>query len=100
MPPRIGAPPPRIGLQGKPVDPFYHSSEWKAAESASKAAAGYQCRMCGADHRKTPFKLRADHIIAIKDGGVKLDPGNIQVLCAACDNRKRALEIRARGRGG
>ncbi len=100
IPPRLGAPPARIGQQGKPVDPFYHAPEWQQLAKARDRAVAYRCEGCAADFSAEPFKLKADHIVAIKDGGAKLDPSNVQVLCPACDNRKRALEIRERGRGG
>lgn len=99
MPDRLGRPPSRLDGAVKPVDPFYRSSEWQALASACKSARGYRCESCGADHSATQWKLRADHIVAIKDDGAPLDPLNVQVLCPTCDNRKRAQEHRQRGAG-
>lgn len=99
MPDRLGIHPGRLARQVKPVDPFYQSPEWRALASAIKQMRGYRCEACGADHAETPWKLRADHITAIKDGGAPLDPLNVQCLCPSCDERKRVVEHRSRGRG-
>ncbi len=99
MPDRLGAVPSRLAGSVKPVDPFYHSAEWRALASSCKRARAFRCEGCGADHSATVWKLRADHITAIKDGGEPLDPLNVQVLCPTCDNRKRAQEHRQRGAG-
>ena len=97
MPGRLGASPGRLAGQVKPVDPFYRTPEWRALGASMKRQRGYRCQACGEDHSATAWKLRADHIIAIKDGGEPLDPRNVQVLCAGCDNAKRGVEHRERG---
>ncbi len=100
MPARLGKPQPRLIGGAKPVDPFYMTREWRGMAATIKSQRGYVCEACGKDCRARPFEIKADHIVAIKDGGAALDPLNIQLLCAACDNRKRAVEHRVRGGGG
>ena len=87
------------GNATKPVDPFYFTPEWVSFSKEMKRQRGYVCAKCNGDFRAIPFKLRCDHIVARKDGGADFDPLNVQVLCAGCDNRKRAVEISERGRG-
>ena len=41
-----------------------------------------------------------DHIIPIADGGAEMDVDNLQVLCAACHNRKHAGEGRSKSLDG
>lgn len=41
-----------------------------------------------------------DHIIPIADGGAEMDIDNLQVLCAACHNRKHAGEGESKSLGG
>ncbi len=100
MPDRLGPVPSRLASHVKPVDPFYRTKEWQDLSASCKQARGFRCESCGADHSQTRWKLRSDHIKAIKDGGDPLNPLNVQVLCPTCDNRKRASEHRQRGQGG
>lgn len=99
MPSRLAAPARRIDHKVKPVDPFYQSREWATFASAIKRQRRFTCERCGTDHAATPWFIRADHIVARKDGGADYDPLNIACLCASCDNAKRAEEHRRRGQG-
>lgn len=99
MPPRIGASASRFGNESKPVDPFYLSSAWRAFSQRIKRARGFVCQRCGVSGADRPFALKVNHIVARKDGGADFDEANAEVLCASCDNRTRAQEHRARGRG-
>jgi 5-methylcytosine-specific restriction protein A len=40
-----------------------------------------------------------DHIVALADGGTRLDRSNLQALCLRCHARKTAAEVRIRREG-
>lgn len=87
MPVRVAAPP-------KQAEPFYRSAAWVALVRDIKAERGNWCERCGSTHR-----VVADHKVERKDGGADLDPGNVELLCQACHNRKTA-QARARRAAG
>lgn len=84
LPARLVAAPPRLKPMPKVADAFYRSPEWLAVRRAVEARDGKFCRCCG----KAGVRLFADHIVEIKDGGAKLDPANVQLLCGGCHGRK------------
>jgi 5-methylcytosine-specific restriction endonuclease McrA len=93
--PTLGALPGRLAPMKKIVDPFYVSPEWRSLVAKIKNERGDRCQDCGSTHR-----VAGDHVIEIKDGGAKLDPGNVRLRCAACHNRKTIEARKARQRGG
>ena len=86
----------RVAPPVKLADPFYLTREWRALASAIKRQRRYTCEACGLDGRKQPWRMHADHIIEIRDGGAPMDPLNVQVLCHACHNAKTAKAKAAR----
>jgi HNH endonuclease len=45
---------------------------------------GYACRFCGT---RPPYReLQLDHVTTLADGGAPLDPDNLIVTCARCNN--------------
>jgi hypothetical protein len=94
MPARLGAMPAKIRAAPKVAEGFYQSAEWRALVRRIKATRGAWCERCGSGHR-----VIADHVVERKDGGAELDEANIELLCAACHNRKTA-RARAKRSGG
>ena len=92
-PARLASAPPKVAQAPKVALPFYKSAEWKALVAQIKARRGNRCEAegCGA----SGFVI-ADHVIEIRDGGARLDPANIMLLCAPCHGRKTARARRAR----
>jgi len=79
----------------KTADPFYLTQAWRSLAEAVKQARGYRCEDCGAAGRPGD-RMVADHVQEIADGGARLDPGNIRVLCPACHARKTVAAARSR----
>lgn len=75
----------------KTGEPFYSSADWIKLRDAERAAAKGICRRpdCG----KRGYIV--DHIIEIRDGGAKLDPRNVELLCSSHHGLKTA-EARAK----
>jgi len=72
----------------KQSDPFYASTRWHKLRRVVLRRARYLCAMCGVNVRDA-YAARVDHIRSRKhypELAFSLD--NLQVLCAACDNRK------------
>lgn len=88
--PMVGTVSARVAPPVKLADPFYESREWRALASAVKRQRRYRCEDCGFDGRAQPWRIHADHVIEIRDGGERLDPLNVRVLCHACHNAKTA----------
>lgn len=65
---------------------FYQRKEWKAARALHLQLEPL-CRSCRKSGRLVAATV-VDHIIAIDDGGAKLDQENLQSLCKPCHNRK------------
>lgn len=55
------------------------------------------CRVCRRAGRDVPAEV-VDHIVPMAAGGERLDPANLQPLCARCHNVKTAREDGAFGR--
>ena len=94
--PTIGYAPSTLRAPPKSVDEFYRSPEWRALVRQIKLERGAWCQRCGSGHR-----IIGDHIRELKDGGARLDPINIELLCHSCHNRKtaaaRSARVRAKG---
>lgn len=71
--------------RNKEHDKFYHSAAWKRVRKLQLDKEPF-CVECG----KTANTV--DHKKAIKDGGAKLDIGNLQSMCGSCHNIKEAKE--------
>ena len=85
---------PRLSSPPKMVVPFYQSPEWRALVLALRRLRGDRCEGCGA--AGSGKRLYGDHIVELKDGGAKLDPGNVRLLCGKCHGIKTARAKRAR----
>lgn len=75
----------------KTADAFYVSKEWRGLMTTILKQRGRVCERCG----RTGCRIFGDHIVELKDGGAKLDPSNVQLLCGSCHTAKTA-EARAR----
>jgi 5-methylcytosine-specific restriction enzyme A len=71
---------------------FYHSAAWLRARRAQLAREP-NCRVCGVP------ATDVDHVLAIVDGGARLDPANLQSLCSKHHDKKSGRERRSRARG-
>lgn len=99
LPSRFGRTPRRVASLPKKADRFYNSIEWRKLVKRLKNERGAYCQRCGAGGRGV--RIIGDHVHEIRDGGEKLDVGNIELLCASCHNVKTAREKAARvQRGG
>jgi 5-methylcytosine-specific restriction protein A len=88
--PRLASSSPgHVSVPAKRAEPFYQSAEWKELRAYCVARARGICQHCGSGIKGRAF---ADHIRELRDGGAALDSANVQVLCAACHNRKTAAE--------
>lgn len=89
----LAPPPPKV------ADNFYASPEWIALRDAERRAAMGICRRPGCGRRG----FIVDHIVEIKDGGARLDPRNVELLCSSHHTTKtnaaRAARQRGEGRG-
>ena len=83
--PRTVKAPPKTG------EPFYSSADWIRLRDAERAAAKGICRRPGCGKRG----FIVDHIVEIKDGGAKLDPLNVELLCSSHHGSK-TVEARAK----
>lgn len=54
----------------------------------------YICVQCGANHKKYPYNLVADHIVPIAIGGDQWDIENGQTLCRNCDRAKTSNDLK------
>lgn len=75
----------------KTADAFYVSKEWRGLMATILKQRGRICERCG----RTGCRIFGDHIVELKDGGAKLDPSNVQLLCGSCHTAKTA-QARAR----
>ncbi len=75
-----------------PSDPFYRSPEWQALRKKAIRRDGWQCQHCGVmvrGGRMGESRPYVDHIKARRHAPeLELELLNLQVLCAACHNRK------------
>ena len=86
-------------LPSKPVDPVYQTPEFRAWRAKVVARAGGRCEAM--DHglrcnRAYPkYRMYADHIRELRDGGSVLDLNNGQCLCAS-HHESKTFAARAR----
>lgn len=67
---------------------FYRSPEWKQLRYETLVKYGPRCQCCGATTRDGAT-MNVDHIIPIsKAWDRRLDPTNLQILCATCNHGK------------
>lgn len=85
---------------------FYKSWDWRTLRTKILEKYGRRCMCCGATPEHTdmagdPVKIVVDHIKPIsKHWGLRLEPGNLQVLCDECNQGKGAWnETDHRGNG-
>lgn len=69
---------------------FYQSQPWRALRAAFLREHPL-CEACAAKGLVVAARV-VDHVRAIKDGGARFDPHNLQALCVSCHNRKTAKE--------
>jgi len=70
----------------KTTDGFYLSKEWRALLASVIKQRGRMCERCG----RTGCRIFGDHIHELKDGGARLDPKNVMLLCGSCHTSKTA----------
>lgn len=74
---------------------FYQCSTWK--HMRKKILKEHPiCQMTGCLHPS----CEVDHIIAIQDGGSKLNRSNLQALCKSCHSSKTSREVALRTKQG
>ena len=64
---------------------LYRSREWKRIRVQVLQRDDYRCRDCGRAGR-----LEVHHLVAVRRGGAKLDPGNLLTLCFRCHRDRHA----------
>lgn len=90
---RIASSPPRIASRAKKTLPFYQSPEWKALVAKRRRDPDH----AAAKARAKPGEwLVLDHVIEIRDGGARLNPGNTQWLTHSEHQAKTAKTKRVR----
>jgi 5-methylcytosine-specific restriction enzyme A len=67
-----------------PLLRFYQGQEWRELRAAVIRERGTRCEACGTD---TPNPI-VDHRQEIRDGGARLDRGNLLVTCRSCHQTK------------
>lgn len=95
-PERLRHPPARLAVPPKAADPFYLSRAWRAMAERLKRDRGIVCEGAGHEGPRACASVIADHVEEIRDGGARLDPANIMLLCPACHAVKTARMARLR----
>jgi hypothetical protein len=76
-----------IKPEGKRVDRFYLTPEYRAWREKVIARAGRRCEAVDDGQRCTKAEPRhrmfADHVIEVKDGGAPYEPANGRCLCGS-----------------
>jgi 5-methylcytosine-specific restriction endonuclease McrA len=67
---------------------------WQKARAAVLDRDGYRCRWCGRPANTV------DHVVALADGGARLDPANLVAACRPCNSKRGAETAQARKVGG
>lgn len=80
----------------KAADPFYLSPAWRTLMRAILAARGRSCQAVGCKAPDAPGVRYGDHIEELRDGGARLDPGNVMVMCPSCHQLKTVKAARHR----
>jgi 5-methylcytosine-specific restriction enzyme A len=69
------------------IDPVYSSREFQAWRAKVVERAGYRCEALDHGHRcskaRPEYRMYADHIVELCDGGSAFDINNGQCLCAS-----------------
>jgi len=65
-----------------PWQPFYDTVQWRRMRDVVRREER-ACQACGAT-----TNLEVDHIVALSDGGGRLDRANLRVLCRDCHEHK------------
>jgi 5-methylcytosine-specific restriction enzyme A len=97
---RLPAMKPRLPPMKKRAMAFYTSAPWRELVARLLRERGPYCSICGVKRGQVrdggqPVRIIADHRTEIKDGGDRLAPSNIDLMCQGCHNRKTA-DARAR----
>lgn len=72
---------------------FYHSPEWRALMREIFSERGRRCQDPECATPRGPWgQLYGDHIQEVRDGGAKLDKGNVMIRCAPCHGRKTTAQ--------
>lgn len=88
LPPRLGNPIDVRIARPPASSPFYDTKEWRNLVTSLIESRGRLCERCG----HFGGKLIGDHIRELRDGGAKLDPRNVRLLCDPCHKRKTHAE--------
>jgi 5-methylcytosine-specific restriction endonuclease McrA len=75
----------------------YADASWRAVRLAVLRRDGFVCQI-----RRPNCKSRAtevDHILAMSDGGDRLDLNNLRAACKSCNIAERNATLAARARG-
>lgn len=78
----------------KEIEPFYSSAPWLALRDRVRREAQGRCQRPGCNRRG----FIVDHIVEIRDGGAKLERGNVWLMCSSCHATKTGRERAARMR--
>lgn len=97
LPPRHKTLDMRIGYTApKIADPIYNSAQHKAWRDVVLARAGFRCEQFENGLRcakaAPAYRMFADHIVELKDGGKPFDAANGQCLCGAHHTLKTVAE--------
>lgn len=76
----IARAPPKI------ADGFYLLEERRALLASVIKQPGRVCERCG----RTGCRIFGGHILEVKEGGARLDPENVMLLCGSCHTSKTA----------
>ncbi len=101
---RLGRLPSKIGMleqrtalpAPKTADPIYKDSRYLEFRSVVMRRAGYRCEVIedgGRCWRRAPeYRMYADHIVELKDGGDPFNPANGMCRCASHHTQKTIEE--------
>ena len=70
----------------KQTKTIYLSPEWRGLMSRLLSHRGRRCEACG----RTGCRIFGDHIHELKDGGARVAPRNVMLLCGSCHTSKTA----------
>lgn len=106
--PRLSTPKPRVQTLDtrrahpppKQTESFYRSPEWRDLLARLIRERGRRCEMPGCGAGGPGVRIFGDHVHEISEGGARLDPRNVRLICAACHNRKTAAARAVRSAEG
>ena len=75
----------------------YAGPEWQQVRRVVLARDRFTCQIKLDNCRGRATEV--DHIVAVSQGGDRLDPSNLQAACKSCNVAKRNREVAARARG-